>query len=1051
MSRLTSYLIFAVYSVGLATPALAQTAQLRGRVTDPQHAVVAGAEVRVASETNGSERRVVTDNEGLYAIPFIAPGSYRIYVAAPNFRTTASDAITLSVGQSPVFDVQLVVGDAHDQITVESSSPTLNTTDASVGTIIDRDFVQNIPLNGRSLQDLIALTPGVVTQNPQSGSTVGVNSDFSVNGQRTESNYYTVDGVSANINAGNAGGNYSLATSGSLPGGTALGTTQSLISVDALQEFRIQTSTFSAEYGRVPGGQVMLETRSGTNRIHASGYEYLRNNYFDANNWFNDQLGVPTAPLRQNDFGGTIGGPVWLPHVYDGKNKTFFFVSYEGLRLIQPQPASAQFVPSLSLRTASTGLVQSILNAFPLPTGPEATVACNNSTYACGGAPVGSKVPSGLSPFSLPYSSPSQVDSTSARIDQSITSKISLFFRAGITPTSTTTRSLSAVSPRQLNSQQYTLGLNAQISNRSTNEFRLGYARSDSAIAGHLDNFGGAVPIDLPAVMGSTAPGVEPLFFENISGVGYSLLAYLTTTAKMRQWNALDTASVALGPHQFKFGVDYRRIASPTTLPNVLEAYYTSSQAIQNNSATQLVLQKELPGTPTFTEFAAFAQDEWRISSRLNASFGVRWEVDPPPVGQSGNSAYTLQGDPGAPSSLTLAPAGTALWHTTWFNFAPRAGLAWVARNKAGYETVVRGGAGIFFDTDFAQAAMGFSGLGFIGSNSLVNQPLPATSSQLSFSPSVTPPYTSTTVYAFPAHLQLPYTIQSNVSVQQALGAHQSLTVSWVAAEGRRLLAEQEFMFGKINPNFGTIIFYDANLTSDYQALQSRFQRTMGRGLAASLAWTWSHAIDYGSNSQVLQPVRGNSDFDVRQNVQGGFTWDVPNPLRGSARFLLEHWGLDGRLSFRTALPVAVAGSLATDPATGSYYRGGLNFNSGVPLYLYSAGYPGGRAINKAAFSLPATTLSGNAPRNFVRGFNADQLNFAVRREFPLAEGLRLQFRAEVFNILNHPNFGFIDATYTDAAFGLAQKTLSSSLGTLAQQYQQGGARSMQFALKLLF
>ena len=258
-------------------------------------------------------------------------------------------------------------------------------------------------------------------------------------------------------------------------------------------------------------------------------------------------------------------------------------------------------------------------------------------------------------------------------------------------------------------------------------------------------------------------------------------------------------------------------------------------------------------------------------------------------------------------------------------------------------------------------------------------------------------------------------------------------------------------MFGKINPNFGTVIFYDANLTSDYQALQSRFQRTMGRGLAASLAWTWSHAIDYGSNSQVLQPVRGNSDFDVRQNVQGGFTWDVPNPLRGSARFLLEHWGLDGRLSFRTALPVAVAGSLATDPATGSYYRGGLNFNSGVPLYLYSAGYPGGRAINKAAFSLPATTLSGNAPRNFVRGFNADQLNFAVRREFPLAEGLRLQFRAEVFNILNHPNFGFIDATYTDAAFGLAQKTLSSSLGTLAQQYQQGGARSMQFALKLLF
>jgi len=282
-----------------------------------------------------------------------------------------------------------------------------------------------------------------------------------------------------------------------------------------------------------------------------------------------------------------------------------------------------------------------------------------------------------------------------------------------------------------------------------------------------------------------------------------------------------------LGAHQIKAGVDYRRIESPTTLPSPVQALFTSSQSVVNNSAS-LTLQKEVPGTPMFTQFSSFVQDEWRISSRLNASLGVRWEVNPPPTGKDGNDAYTLAGDPGAPASLVLAPRGTPLWHTTWFNFAPRVGLAWVARNKAGYETVVRGGAGVYFDTDNAQAAMGFSGVGFFATKALPNTPLPATSSQLAFSPIVTPPYSATTVYAFPSHLQLPYTVQSNVSVQQALGAQQSFTVSWVAAEGRRLLAEQEFMLGKINPNFGTVIFYTANLTSDYQALQSRFQRTLG-------------------------------------------------------------------------------------------------------------------------------------------------------------------------------------------------------------------------------
>ena len=186
---------------------------------------------------------------------------------------------------------RLPIGATSESITVDAGTSLLNTTDAAVSTVVDRQFVENMPLNGRSFQDLISMAPGVVTQSPQSGSTLGVSGDFSVNGQRTESNNYMVDGVSGNTNPGTGYGGYGANSSGSLGGATALGTTQSLISVDGLQEFRVQTSTYSAEFGRSPGGQFSLVTRSGTDEFHGEAFDYLRNDFFDANDWFNDHYG----------------------------------------------------------------------------------------------------------------------------------------------------------------------------------------------------------------------------------------------------------------------------------------------------------------------------------------------------------------------------------------------------------------------------------------------------------------------------------------------------------------------------------------------------------------------------------------------------------------------------------------------------------------------------------------------------------------------------------------------------------------------------------------
>jgi hypothetical protein len=392
------------------------------------------------------------------------------------------------------------------------------------------------------------------------------------------------------------------------------------------------------------------------------------------------------------------------------------------------------------------------------------------------------------------------------------------------------------------------------------------------------------------------------------------------------------------------------------------------------------------------------------------------------------------------------------LWRTSWYNFAPRLGIAWTARSRPETETIIRAGGGVFFDTDDELAALGYTGFGFTANSSASGLSVPYTVSELTVPISTTPPYTSGTIIAFPSHLQLPYTLEWNASIQQALGKSQAFTITYVGSNSRRLIGLQELSLASLNPNFGTIEYVASDSTSNYQALQVQFQRTVARGIQALASYTWSHSIDFGSSATELPLQRGNSDFDVRNNLQGGISWDLPTINSSKlANVLLNEWGLDARLNVRGSFPVTLEGSQVTDPATGNIVFGGLNLVAGEPIYVHGNQYPGGRAINSAAFTLPATGVIGDAPRNFVRGFGAAQLNMAARREFHLHGALALQFRAETFNILNHPIFGYIDPTYTDLTFGQATKTLDGSLGTMASQYQQGGPRSMQFALKLRF
>jgi len=1021
---------------------------MNGRVLDPSNKVISGADILVINDATGAKYSGKTNEDGIYVVPNLPPGPYRLQVSKVGFKTLIKPDIVLNIQDALSINFTLPIGAVFEVVTVEGGASMINTTDASVSTVVDQTFVKNMPLNGRSFQDLILLTPGIVTQTPQNTtSALGQTGEFSVNGQRAEENYYTVDGVSANVGAA-TGVNMTFysGTTGSLAASTALGTTQALVSVDDLQEFRVQSSTYSAEYGRNPGGQFAFETKSGSNQWHGTAYDYLRNGAMDANDWFNSYFGLTEPNLRQNDFGGTLGGPVKVPSLYHEKEKTFFFVSYEGLRLAAPQAANITYVPDANLRLTSPLALQPVLNAFPIPNGQD--------------------FGDGLAEFVGSWTNPASLDSTSVRFDHLVNDKLRVFFRFSDTASSLTSRAAGGIAPSQKTvstyiARTYTAGATSSFTNGLSNEFRLNYSSNQVTSRSVIDAFGGSTPVDLVQLSGlgagsSSNAGLIP----ELSYDGYnSFFSLFPTLGAQRQWNLVDTVSLSLGRHHFKFGADYRRLAPSAVNPNPLFAYfYFSESAVQTNNAF-LYAVATAPAYPLYQNFSAFAQDEWKVSPRLSLGLGLRWEVNPAPGVWQGLKPYAIRGT--SIDTFTLAPQGTPLWQTTWFNFAPRLGAAYILGSIPGWETVVRGGGGVFFDTAQQIGAIGFNGPGFSASNQVASLSFPADVAT-STPPIVNPPVKPYgQVVADNPHLQLPYTLQWNASIEQALGTSQALSVSYVGAHGSRLL-ESSSTLAPNNPNASGFGLEENGLKSDYGSLQVQLRRRLSHGLTALASYTWSHCIDYGSQNYYVAYQRGNCDFDVRHNFSAALSYDLPNMGHNSfMNALVHHWGLDDRFTARTGFPIAFDGNANFNPATGELFYAGLDLVPGQPIYIYGSqcaaiynngrGCPGGRAVNPNAFTDVFAGLTGNAPRNFVRGFGAWQMDLAVRRDFPIHENLKLQFRAEAFNIFNHPNFGTVNPNFGQSTFGQATATLANSLGVLSPLYQMGGPRSVQFALKLLF
>jgi hypothetical protein len=1090
--RMLVHLFFALSLLALNLPLgfaslQSPTATLNGRVVDPNKALVTGAKVEATNEDTNVTTFTETGSDGWFVLANLPTGRYRVTVQKEGFQTIVKPDVDLHVQDQVSLNFTMDVGSVVQSLTIVGGAPLVQTESATVGTLVDRQFVANLPLNGRSFQSLIALTPGVTLTK----ATPAEQGQFSTNGQRPDSNYFTVDGVSANIGSSPNSGSPGQAAAGSLPGLGASGGTNNIASIDALQEFKILTSAYAPEFGRTPGAQIAIVTRSGANDLHGSLFDYLRNDVFDATDTFAKSQALRKPPLRQNDFGGVLGGPIL-------KDRTFFFVSYEGQRLRLPLVGITD-VPSLTARQLAPAQLKPFLDAFPLPTGPNRV------------GPTG--LPTGFTEFSSSFSNSSKLDAASIRVDQTIKNRVTLFARYNYAPSSIEERgpvglrSLNSLATLDVGTQTFTLGLRLAASPRIINDMRFNYSRNTTDVTLILDDFGGATVPPESLLFPPFSSSQNSSFFFLVGGGSLALNAGRSLGNVQRQINGIDSLSMIIASHQLKVGIDCRVLTPTISVSGYAQsASFFGGIGITNPgvspplgsilsgkaSLVQITAQSA-PREPIVKNVSLYAQDTWKVNTHLMVTYGLRYEVNPSPGEANGNKPYSLMlvDDP---SKLAFAQRGTPLYKTTYRNFAPRVGIAYSLSESPGHETVLRGGFGIFYDLGLGSLLNAFgSSFPFIGTRNLLSAAFPLDQT-LATPPLVksSPPVTGQIFIADP-RLKLPYTYQWNVAIERSLGASQAVSVSYVGAAGRRLL-RQDLIGGSIlsaNPNFApssSILLTRNTATSDYDAMQVQFHRRLSRGLQALASYTWSHSIDIASSDSASFPTpstqidpqidRGPSDFDVRHTLEAAITYEIPTPrLEGIGNHILRNWGVDTLFTARSATPVNVTVTRTTSFGSSISLRPDLV--PGVPLYISNAGIPGGRQINNTPvvgnprqigpFFLPQDVRQGNLGRNAFRGFPENQIDLGIRRQFSLGEARNIQFKVEFFNLLNHPNFGNPSGslgtvssttgllTNPNSLFGRSTSTLASSLGSGGQVggfsplYQIGGPRSVQLSLKLRF
>lgn len=1011
-----------------ASPLAAQSdlATISGRITARDGVPLVAAQVRIVKTDTDTRSAAISNANGIYVTRNLRPGEYRLIVDKEGYRQIVLSGLVVSAQDSLSRNFTMEIGSVIQSVTLVDGVEVIDASPA-VSTVVNEQFVQNSPLNGRNLQSLLTLVPGLVVASYQYAP-----AQFSVNGQNPASNYITIDGVASYASTITIL-NSTHAVGRTLSGLSISGGKGTTLPVDAMQEFRGQTSTEAPEYGRGSGGQLDIVTRSGTNQFHGSIADYIRNENFDARNYF-DRPPLPKPSLSQNDFTVWLGGPIV-------RNRTFFFFCYERARLELPAIATGSFYTA-SARLNAAPAYHALLNALPLPNGP-----VNADGMTAG--------------LTVAYTDPSNLDSFNFRLDHTFNQRMTIFARYLHAPLTQWSRYWSENDRFTANTNIVTLGMAMTFGANKVNNFGANWSQATSNLNATMDSFHGAVPPPDSAMfpVGYSSKTSQFAMTLGPASAGEVRTGPVIYNAQ-KILNFIDTFSMSVGTHQLKFGLDYRRLYPTNGQP----AYSLGIQAgnylnLLNGVASSVTTSSNVTISTSTNNYSLFAQDTWKASARLTLIYGLRWDINTAPtLTTSSYPLYPVNGifDSGA---LSLGSPGTPLYQTSLSNWAPRFGAAY----RLSSQMLLRGGFGLFYDLGYGSGSAGTSTVFPYARSGFVSGALPLDLNNAAYEP---PPFTlapnkdTSILSAVDPRLQSPLVYEWNVAFQRALGANQSLSATYVGSYGQRLLRQDAV---QLSPTGFPLVLATYNAGwSHYNALQVQFQRRMTAGWQALLFYTLAKASDTASGTQcpcnTSESIRsvnpsadyGPSDFDVRNSLGGGFSYQLPAPTWNRiADAMLRNWQLDGIVRINSAPPYNLYAP-SYSPIFGLYYPR-PNTVPGQPYYIADSTQPDGRRLNSAAFAVPAPGMQGNLPRNYFRAFAINQTDLALSRRIGINERMSLYVRVEYFNVFNHPMFSPYNNYVGLPDFGKVTQTLNQSLSGLSPLYQIGGPRSGQFSVKLQF
>jgi hypothetical protein len=1016
-----SRLLVALSFIIGATPGWAQsTAALQGTVTDAQGAAVAEAQILVRNPATGVERTTKSDNAGHYLVAALPVGTYRIEVRAPGFQSAVVHDVLVEVARTAVQNIQLALGGMAEELMVHGEAPVIETTTTSVGQVIDRRTVQEIPLNGRHFVDLGLLIPGSVTP-PQNGfltAPLRGQGSFAFNtaGQREDTVNFMVNGINLNDMVQNQ--------------------ITFQPSINTVQEFKVDNSTYSAEYGRNSGAIVNIATRSGTNELHGEAFEFLRNDSFDATNFFNTKK----SPFKRNQFGASLGGPII-------KNKTFFFVSYEGLRQRQGLDINSGVLRDDERAAVTDPISRKLLDFIP-------------TANAVG--------PRGDGRFIGAATAPVDINQWTGDLSHLVTTQdtIHAYYAYQHDKRGEPTLQGDTIpgfgDTRESTRQIFTLNETHIFGSNLVNEVRFGFNRIHITFSPNAQ----LNPVDYGINVGVTSPIGLPQI--TITGLGLSFggPAQFPNGRTDQTFVVSDTLSYQHGRHAFKFGGEWRRFSNSNFNSDPGDFRYASVADFQAGRGNSFAITTgDRPSDIVQQALGLFAQDNLKATSRLTFELGLRYDLNVRPT-DSQNRFVVFD-----PQTVSLVRVGTTIAdvYKTKGNVEPRIGVVWDPAGDG--KTSVRAAYAIQVDQPVTN---------FV-SNTAANPPLAI---PLSFSGPIRLDSAFNTARA--AGLS-PITVDQNfqnakvqswnVNVQRELGRSLGVMVGYFGSKGQdlRLFLNINQPVNGVRPYprladtspilpgsaLGNVFSHASLGQSSYHALWVTANKRMSHGLQLNAAYTFSRSLDYNSlnsqnvvivqNSYDLANSQGPSDFDARHRVVLNAIWELP--LHGNR--LAEGWQIGLITQAQSGNPLNIVTNIGTFTGVVNSLRPDLVGTidvTGTPNQWFSNTVCDPRlgSCAGAVFALPVSAAGayhfGNLGRNAVVGPPFYNTDISLVKNTKLAGTTILQFRCEAFNVFNHPNLGQPGriATVGSTAFGVI-------VNTRFPTGDSGSSRQVQFALKLLF